>query len=94
MNKAILLNNMQGFKTVVPRIKKVNFIYGKMEVSLVDGRILIIPLNNFPSIKKIPLSKRKEFAIINNGTELNIFSCDEIFHVRDFLGLPENWVDL
>jgi hypothetical protein len=94
MNKAVLLNNMQGFKSTIPRIKSVSFSVGKIEIALFDGRTLFIPLNNFPSIKKLPLAKRKEFAIINNGTALNIFACDEIFHIRDFLGLPENWSDL
>ncbi len=90
----MLLNNMQGYKATVPRMKKIDFEDGKIKIFLEDGRIIISPLTNFPSIKKLSLAKRKQFAIIDGGVALNIFACDEIFHIRDFLGLPENWADL
>lgn len=94
MTKHTLLSKMQGYKTTTPRMKKVSFNNGKIEINLEDGRTIITPLAPFPSIKKVPPEKRRDYSIINNGTELNIFACDEIFHIRDFLGLPENWADL
>ena len=94
MNRTIILSTMQGYKTTVPRIKKVVFVTGKIELYLQDGRALVLPLTHFPSIKKLSLSQRNNFTIINNGTVLNIFDCEEIFHIRDFLGLPENWAEL
>ena len=94
MNRETILTTMQGYKTTVPRMKKVSFVGGKIEINLQDGRTIILPLTEFPSIKKLSLSKRNDFSIINNGTALNIFACDEIFHIRDFLGLPENWTNL
>ena len=94
MNRETLISTMQGYKNTVPRMKKVTFTGGKIEIFLQDGRTIITPLTEFPSIKKLPIAKRNEFSIINNGTALNIFACNEIFHIRDFLGLPENWTNL
>ena len=90
----MILDTMQGYKTTVPRIKKVVFVTGKIELHLQDGRTLVVPLTNFPSIEKLSLSQRNNFTIINNGKALNIFDCDEIFHIRDFLRLSENLTEL
>ena len=87
------LELMEGYTTTAPRMKKVTFEPGKIIVHLQDGRIIISPLDKFPSIKKVRMERRKEYAIINNGTELNIFDCQEMYHVRDFVGFSENWLN-
>ena len=94
MTKHAILERMQGYKTTIPRMKDVQFEEDNIHIFLEDDRIIISPLTPFPSIIKVPTEEREEYTIINEGTALNIFSCDEIFHVRDFLGLPEKWTDL
>ena len=44
---------VEGYWNVVPKIKKVSFpMRGKMAVQLEDGRVIIVPVSSFPSIKR------------------------------------------
>ena len=53
---------VEGYWDVTPKIKKVSFpIRGKMSVSLEDGRIIVVPISAFPSIKKVPINERKQY---------------------------------
>lgn len=55
-----------------------------MQVELVDGRIIIVPLSAFPSIKKIPLKERKNYYLMGGGFTWDC--CNEIIHIEQVLG--------
>ena len=77
---------MEGFFRIKPTIKKLKFEQrGKMSIYLHDGRIVIVPVSSFPSIKKLKESERKHYQIIDK--ELFTFDkSDEIFHIEQILG--------
>lgn len=83
---------MQGIVGIDPIIKKIDFDAKNIIIFLEDGRKLFAPLKYFPSIKKVPLSKRKQYNIVDSGKAINIFAADEVFHIRDFLGIPEEYL--
>lgn len=77
-----------------PEIKKLGFSKrGYISVSLSDGRILIAPLNKFPSSKKMSLEQRQQYGVADGNTII-FHHCDEVYHLQDFLGLPEDYVHL
>ena len=48
------MQQMEGYWNIIPKIKKVSFpVRGKMSVHLEDGRVVIVSLSAFPSIKKV-----------------------------------------
>lgn len=77
---------MDGYFNIKPEIKKISFEErGKMTVVLKDGRSITVPLSAFPSIKKIPVSKRKDYYLLGN----DVFSwrcTNEVFHIEQILG--------
>ena len=77
---------MEGFFKVKPTIKKLGFEQrGKMSIYLQDGRIIVVPVASFPSIKKLKEMDRKCYQIIDN--ELFTFDkTNEVFHVEQVLG--------
>lgn len=57
---------VEGYWNITPKIKHVSFpIRGKMAVKLEDGRIIIVPLSSFPSIKK------RSFKMVFDGWRSN-----------------------
>ena len=75
-----------------PEIKKVDFsMKGHISIYLKDGRILIAPLSKFPSIKKMSLEQRQQYGLAD-GTTIIFQYCDEVYHLQDFLGLPEDYI--
>lgn len=77
-----------------PEIKKLDFSKrGHISVYLRDGRILIAPLGKFPSIKKMNLEQRQQYGIADGDTII-FHHCDEVYHLQDFLGLPEDYIHL
>ena len=88
------LKIMEGFTLNEPRIKNVEFDTKYVIVHLLDGRIIYAPLKKFPSIKKVSIESRKKYDIFNNGTMLDILAASEIYHIRDFLGIPEKYINL
>lgn len=77
---------MDGYFNVKPKIKKLSFEQrGKMTVFLEDGRVITVPLSAFPSIKKIPASKRKDYYLL--GKDVFSWDCtNEVFHIEQILG--------
>ncbi len=76
---------MDGYYNVKPEIKKILFeVRGKMEVVLKDGRSVIVPLSAFPTIKKIPASKRKNYILMGGGFTWD--GSNEIIHIEQILG--------
>ena len=86
-----MYNNMEGFLKIKPAIKKLGFEQrGKMSLYLQDGRIIIVPINSFPSIKKLKESDRRSYQIIDE----ELFTFDkttEIFHIEQVLGKENNY---
>lgn len=85
----------EGFVYVTPEIKKVSFTRpGKFTVFLNDGREIVLPIKNFPSLDKVPVSQRKNYQILTgqSGSMLTWPDCDEVYHIQDFLGVPENYI--
>ena len=67
-------------------IKTLKFEHrGKLSIHLEDGRIIIIPLSYFPSIKKLSLDQRKKWQILD-GIGFTFQDTDELFHLSQVLG--------
>ncbi|TSA51003.1 MAG: DUF2442 domain-containing protein [Sphingobacteriales bacterium] len=76
----------EGVIGLTPVIDKLKFDQkGKMSIYLEDGRILIVPLALFPSIKKLSEGERKKYHI-SDGQIILFKNCDEVFHIEQFLG--------
>lgn len=81
---------VEGYWDVTPKIKKVSFpIRGKMSVALEDGRIIVVPISAFPSIKKVPVSERKQYYLTAGGVTWD--SCSEVIHIEQILGNYNNY---
>ncbi|XVJ64765.1 MAG: DUF2442 domain-containing protein [Lacibacter sp.] len=76
---------------ISPVINKITFTQkGKITLHLVDGRVLIVPLRYYPSIKKLSVTQRKKHTIADG--EVVIFKdADEVFHIEQFLGVPSEY---
>lgn len=79
------MKKVEGFWNIIPKIKKVAFpTRGKMSVTLEDGRIILVPLSAFRSIKKVPVSERSKWYLTAGGITWD--SCPEIIHIEQILG--------
>ena len=77
--------NKEGYWDVEPRIKSVSFPRrGKFQVELQDGRVIIMPISAFPSIKKVPSKERANWYLMGGGVSWD--SCPEVIHVEQILG--------
>lgn len=77
--------NKEGYWDVEPRIKSVSFPRrGKFQVELQDGRVIIMPISAFPSIKKVPSKERSKWYLMGGGVSWD--SCPEVIHVEQILG--------
>lgn len=92
MRNEALISRMEGIVGIEPRIKKVSFDARHIILTLEDGRIIYTPLKYFPSLKKVPVEQREKYQIFDDGKALDIFACDEMYHIRDFLGIPEKYL--
>ncbi|QDK80929.1 DUF2442 domain-containing protein [Spirosoma sp. KCTC 42546] len=82
---------MEGYGGTTPVIKKVTFPKrGKFEVSLEDGRSIMLPVSRFPSLQKVPLARRNKY-IIGNGNTIIWHDCAEVYHIQDFFGFPDDY---
>jgi len=72
-------------------IKKVSFeTKGMITVHLTDGRIINSPLKYYPGIKKLSLTDRKKIKILDD-TMIMFKAAQEVYHIEDFLGKPEQY---
>lgn len=77
----------EGYWGVTPKIKSVEFpARGKFQVNLEDGRIIIMPVSAFPSLKKVPVKDRCNWYLIGGGVSWD--TCPEVIHIEQILG---NW---
>jgi len=82
---------MEGIFGIEPVIKKLSFNNnGKMEVYLEDGRVLIVPLKIFPSIKKLSLSQRKNWQILDDQI-IGFKDGNEFVHLEQILGKEQDY---
>lgn len=76
---------IEGFWDVDPEIKDITFpMRGKIQIALVDGRVIIMPLSAFPSIKKVPVKERSHWYLTGGGFTWD--SCPEVIHIEQVLG--------
>lgn len=81
----------EGVNGIKPKIKKIDFnVKGKMNVNLEDGRIVIVPINYFPSIKKLSVLQRKKYYL-PDGEVIMFDDCNEVFHIEQILGRYEDY---
>ena len=84
------MQQMEGYWNIIPKIKKVSFpVRGKMSVHLEDGRVVIVPLSAFPSIKKVPVKERSKWYLIGGGITWD--ACPEVIHIEQILGNYANY---
>lgn len=76
---------MEGFKNTFPKVNKIAFSHrGKMDIYFADGRIVIVPLQQFPGIKKLTLKQRRKWQSLGEGFTFE--DCNEVYHVEQVLG--------
>ena len=81
----------EGVIGVSPEIDKIRFEQkGKMSIYLEDGRTIVVPLNFFPSIKKLSEAQRRQYHI-SDGQIILFKDCDEVFHIEQFLGSEQDY---
>ena len=76
---------IEGYWDIEPEIKSISFpVRGKIQVALVDGRVIIMPISAFPSIKKVPVNERNNWYLTGGGFTWD--SCPEVIHIEQVLG--------
>jgi len=81
---------IEGFVNSTPTIKLISFrIKGKVQITLTDGRIIIVPVSAFPSIKKLNMRQRQKWYLFGNGFSFD--DCDEVYHIEQILGNFDNF---
>lgn len=67
-------------------IKKLDFgsRRGKMIVYLTDGREVIVPLSMFPEIKKLPMSERNEWMVLDDQF-FTFEHLSDVYSVKDIM---------
>ncbi len=85
------MKNLEGFQGIQPVIEKVSFSFkDKIAIHLQDGRIIIAPLSQFPSIHQLSSVQRKKMNIVDD--QIIMFDdCDEVFHIEQFLGREQEY---
>lgn len=76
-------NKLNGVSTTIDRVDFTK-LRGKISVYLTDGRIIIVPINMFPDIKKLSMKQRKQYFIVE-GQYLAFMRQPEMYPVTDFL---------
>ena len=68
-----------------PQIKSVCFPKrGKFQVDLQDGRVIVMHISAFPSLKKVPMKERGNWYLMGGGVSWD--SCPEVIHIEQILG--------
>lgn len=78
---------MKSETTILPTIRDIDFINNSiMFIHLDNDRTFIVPLDKFPSIKKLSTEQRNDFEIID-GCHLSFLAIDDIFSINDLIGI-------
>lgn len=82
---------IEGINNIEPKIKKISFSQnGKMDIHLQDGRMIVVPLSLFPSIKKLNIKQRKKWGIIED-VGFTFENSDELYHIEQILGRYDDY---
>jgi len=81
---------MEGLIGIRPELKSLSFERGKMCLHLKDGRMVIVPLTFFPSIKKLTTNQRTRWQIINQEG-FTFMDCNEVYHIEQVLGKEKDY---
>ena len=81
---------MEGLIGIRPELKSISFERGKMRLHLKDGRIVIVPLSFFPSIKKLTTDQRSHWQIINHEG-FTFVDSNEVYHIEQVLGKEKDY---
>ncbi len=84
-NKIIKQMEKEG----IPLAKEVWFEKDYMFVKLLDGRIIGVPLERFPKLKKATKEQRENYRLIGHGYGIHWEDLDEDISVENLL-LPES----
>ena len=77
--------NKEGYWDLKPQIKSVCFPKrGMFQVDLQDGRVIVMPISAFPSLKKVPMKERGNWYLMGGGVSWD--SCPEVIHIEQILG--------
>ena len=71
---------------VYPGIKNINFSDINLVINLSNDRVLMIPLEKFPTIKNLSAQEKKLFEIIDDNY-LSFLAIDEVFSLEELIGL-------
>ena len=84
------MKKVEGYWDSTPKIKNISFpVRGKMQVNLMDGRVIVVPLSAFPSIQKLPTQERQNWFLIGGGISYD--KSNEVIHIEQILGNYENY---
>ena len=82
---------MEGVIGIKPEIKQIFFPKrGNIGFNLMDGRMVVVPLSFFPSIKKLSTNERKKWQVIDNDM-FTFKNSTEIFHIEQVLGKEKEY---
>lgn len=71
----------------LPKIKSVEFLNSSiMFIHLANDRTFLVPLDQFPEIKKLTPEQKADFEIIDEQN-LSFLAIDEVYSVSDLLGI-------
>ena len=59
---------------------------GYMTIYLEDGRILSVPIRNYPNLKQIPIRLRENWMILD-GQYLTFLGQSQIFSITEFMAV-------
>lgn len=67
-------------------IKEVNTSSSKLQVTLIDGREISVPLKWYPRLHKATSEQRANYRLIGNGTGIHWPDIDEDLDLEGILG--------
>ncbi|OGO03611.1 MAG: hypothetical protein A2Y72_03930 [Chloroflexi bacterium RBG_13_53_26] len=77
--------NISAARTVTVLATDVRFEADKMNVQLSDGRVISVPLEWFPALRKAPAKKRNNWRLIGKGVGIHWQDLDEDLSVEALL---------
>lgn len=76
---------VEGYWNVTPELKAVDFpAPDLMQVLLMDGRTITLPIDRFPSVRQLTPEQRQHWYRYGNGFSFD--DSDEVIHIEQILG--------
>ena len=76
---------VEGYWNIAPEIRSIDFpTVDQLQVELEDGRVVIMPLERFPSIRQLTSEQRQHWYKYGNGFSFD--DSDEVIHIEQILG--------